>query len=84
MPEEKSKSPKVVVYTSPTCPWCVRVEEFLAEHNIAFEKKDISNPSNAEEAVSKSEQIGVPVIDIDGEIIVGFDEQRIREKLQLV
>lgn len=80
MPEEK----KVVVYTSPTCPWCDRVKEFLAEHNVAFEEKDVSDPANAEEAIKKSGQMGVPIVDIDGEIIIGFDEPHLREKLQLV
>jgi len=84
MPEEPNKEKKVVVYTSPTCHWCHKIKEFLAEHNVAFEEKDVSEPANAEEAVSKSGQMGVPIVDIDGEIIVGFDEPHLREKLGLV
>lgn len=74
----------VVVYSTPTCPWCHRVKQFLQERNILFHDFDVSqNQEKAEEMVQKSGQMGVPVVDIGGEIIVGFDKERIEEALDL-
>jgi len=75
---------KVLVYSTPTCPYCIRAEQFLAENNIPFENFDISaDRQKAEEMVQKSGQMGVPVLDIGGEIIVGFDKEKIKEALGL-
>ena len=74
----------VKVYSTPTCPWCIRTKQFLKENNIVFENIDVSsNHAAAEEIVSKSGQMGVPVLDIEGEIIVGFDKERIKAALGL-
>lgn len=74
----------VVVYSTPTCPWCHRVKQFLQEHNVFFKDFDVSqNQEKAEEMVQKSGQMGVPVVDINGEIIVGFDKDRIEQALDL-
>ncbi len=74
----------VKVYTTPTCPWCMRVKQFLKENNIAFEDIDVSrNRAAAEEMIMKSGQMGVPVIDVDGEIIIGFDKERLEKVLGL-
>jgi len=76
---------QVKVYSTPTCPYCIRAKQFLKENNISFEDVDVSLDSQAaEEMVEKSGQMGVPVLDIDGEIIVGFDKERIKEALGLV
>ena len=70
------------VYTTPTCPFCMRTKQFLNENKIAFENIDVSNDEEkAKEMIAKSGQMGVPVIDIDGEIIVGFDKEKIIEAL---
>tara|TARA_Y100000310_G_scaffold303601_1_gene342093 strand:+ start:1027 stop:1266 length:240 start_codon:yes stop_codon:yes gene_type:complete len=75
---------KVKVYSTPTCPFCVKAKEFLKEHNIDFENIDVSkNQEAAKEMVDKSGQMGVPVIDIDGEIIVGFDVEKIKKALDI-
>ena len=72
----------VKVYSTPTCPWCVRVKQFLTDNNIPFENFDVStDQAKAEEMTQKSGQMGVPVLDIDGEIIVGFDKERIKQVL---
>lgn len=72
----------VKVYSTPTCPFCMRAKQFLTENNITFENIDVSsNQEAAEEMVRKSGQMGVPVLEIDGEIIVGFDRERIKEAL---
>jgi glutaredoxin-like YruB-family protein len=74
----------VKVYSTPTCPWCMRVKQFLKENNIAFEDVDVSsNQAAAEEMIQKTGQMGVPVLDIGGEIIVGFDKERIKKALGL-
>ena len=71
---------KVIIYGTTHCPWCHRTREFLKEHKIKF--KDVNVEENAkagQEAIKKSGQTGVPVIDIDGKIIVGFDEPAIKK-----
>ena len=74
----------VKVYSTPTCPWCIRVKQFLKENNVIFEDYDVgSDQSKADEMVKVSGQIGVLVIDIEGEIIVGFDKDRIKQALGL-
>jgi glutaredoxin-like YruB-family protein len=74
----------VVVYSTPTCPYCIRAKQFLTESGIVFENYDVaSNQEKAEELIEKSGQMGVPVIDIDGEIVVGFDKERIKQLLGL-
>lgn len=71
---------KVTVYSTPTCPYCVMAKDYLAEKNIPFEDIDVSaDPAKAREMIQKSGQRGVPVIDIDGNIVVGFDRRRIDE-----
>ena len=74
----------VKVYSTSTCPWCIRVKEFLKDNNIAFENYDVgSDKIKADEMVKKSGQMGVPVLDIEGEIIVGFDKEKIKQALGL-
>ena len=75
---------KVKVYSTTTCPFCIRAKQFLKDNNIAFEDIDVgSNQVAAEEMIKKSGQMGVPVIDIDGEIIIGFDKDKIKQALEL-
>ncbi len=72
----------VIVYSTATCPWCIRVKQFLKENNVLFLEWDVSvDKIAADEMVKKSGQMGVPVLDIDGEIIVGFDKDKIKQLL---
>ena len=72
----------VKVYSTPTCPYCIKAKKFFEQSGVEYEEKDVSRDENlAEEAVKKSGQMGVPVIDIDGEIIVGFDKDAISRAL---
>jgi len=65
----------VKVYSTPTCPWCTMAKKYLASKNIPFEDIDVSKDKAAvAEMVQKSGQKGVPVIDIDGNIVIGFDQ----------
>ena len=69
---------KVIIYSTPTCVYCKMAKKYFTEHAIAYEEKDVAKDMAArEEMVAKSEQLGVPVIDINGKIIVGFDEEEI-------
>ena len=72
----------VMVYSTPACPYCVKVKQFLKDSNVSFEDIDVSkDPSKAEEMITKSGQMGVPVIDIDGNIVVGFNQAKIKQAL---
>lgn len=75
---------KVTVYSTSTCPFCIRAKQFLTDNNIEFTHYDVgSDRAKADEMMKKSGQMGVPVLDIEGTIIVGFDKERIKEVLGL-
>jgi len=75
---------KVTIYSTPSCPFCMMTKRFMKENNIDFEDIDVStDQAKAQEMVQKAGQMAVPVIDIDGEIIVGFDKEKIRKALGL-
>jgi Glutaredoxin-like protein, YruB-family len=68
----------VKVYTTPSCPYCGMAKKYLDSKNVHYESVDVSLDRNAAtEMVNKSGQRGVPVIDFDGTIVVGFDKERI-------
>jgi glutaredoxin 3 len=70
----------VQIYTTPTCSWCKAAKEYFQSKNIEFKEYDVSEDyDKALEMVEKSGQRSVPVIDIDGNIIVGFDKEAIDE-----
>ncbi|HID72345.1 TPA: glutaredoxin family protein [Candidatus Micrarchaeota archaeon] len=75
---------KVVVYSSNFCPWCDKVKEFLKENNVEFEERNVQeNQEYAKEMQEKTGQLGVPVIDVDGKIIIGFNVPALKEALGL-
>ena len=81
---KETKKHKVKEYGTQSCPWCIRAKEFFEENNVEYEFIDVGTDREAAmEMIEKTGQRGVPVIEIDGEIIVGFDEPKIREKLGL-
>jgi len=74
----------VSVYTTPTCQYCKMAKEFFQANNVNYTEHDVSvDEAMRNEMVEKSGQMGVPVIDIEGEVVVGFDEPRIKEILGL-
>lgn len=76
--------PKVTIYTTPTCVYCKMTKAFFKENNVQYEEKDVSTDrAAADEMIKKSNQMGVPVIDIDGKIIVGFDKERLSQLLNI-
>ena len=75
---------KVKIYSTPTCPYCIKTKKFLKDNNIDFKDIDVSSDqSKAQEMIQKSGQMGVPILDINGEIIVGFDQGKIKQALGL-
>ncbi|MFH0876311.1 MAG: glutaredoxin domain-containing protein [archaeon] len=74
----------IKIYSTPTCPWCIRVKSYLKDNKVEFKDYNVATDETArEEMMQKSGQIGVPVIDIDGTIIIGFDKHEIDHKLSL-
>lgn len=74
----------VTVYSTPTCPYCKMAKSYLAENKIDFKEIDVSTDDKAaQEMIEKSGQMGVPVIDIDGKFIVGFDKEAMKAALGL-
>ncbi|MCL4405523.1 glutaredoxin family protein [Patescibacteria group bacterium] len=72
----------VKIYSTPTCVYCKMAKEFFNKYHIPYIDVDVTKDDRlVEEMVQKSHQMGVPVIDIDGEIFVGFDRSGIAAKL---
>lgn len=74
----------VRVFTTPTCVYCATLKDYLKKHNIEFQEVDVAKDVEARrEMIEKSGQMGVPVTEIDGQIVVGFDKARIAELLNI-
>ncbi len=75
---------KVKIYSTSACPYCTTLKEFLKERGVEFEEIDVSQDEKAmKEMVEKTGQMGVPVMEIDGEIVIGFDRGKIIKLLKL-
>ena len=75
---------KVVIYSTPTCHFCALAKEYFTQNNIPYENYDVlSNMEKRSEMLDKSGQMGVPVITIDDQVIVGFDKPKIATALGL-
>lgn len=76
--------PTVKVYTTPTCPYCIMARNFLRDKGVEFVEKNVAEDRDAAiEMIEKSGQMGVPVLEINGEIIVGFNRDAIKNALKL-
>ena len=74
----------VKIYTTPSCVYCKMAKEFFAANNIPFTDYNVGvDTTKRAEMIEKSGQMGVPVIDIDGEWVIGFDKEKLKEKLGL-
>jgi len=74
----------IKVYSTPTCPYCHTLKAFLKEKGVEFADIDVSqDPKALDEMVDKSGQMGVPVADIDGQFVVGFDREKICKLLKI-
>lgn len=75
---------KVRIFSTPSCAYCLTLKEYLKGQGIKFEDIDVSQDKNAlDEMVEKSGQMGVPVIEIDDQIVVGFDKEKINKLLNI-
>ena len=75
---------KVKLYTTPICPYCQTLKQFLKEKNIIFEEVDISQDLTARDyIIDKTGQMEVPILEIGEEFILGFDREKIVEKLNI-
>ena len=69
---------RVTVYSTTTCPWCTRLKDYLTRRGVPFKDIDVSrDQAAAQRMVAKSGQMGVPQCEINGQIVVGFDQNRI-------
>lgn len=74
---------EVTIYTTPTCAWCKKLKEWLKKNKVSYQEHDVIESDDAREImIDKSGQMAVPVIEMAGEIIVGFDEARMEEILK--
>ena len=75
---------KVIIYSTPTCVYCRMAKEFFKKNNVSYTEHNVAEDDAArEEMVQKSHQLGVPVIDINGEIHVGFNRPELERALGL-
>lgn len=73
---------KVSIYSTPTCHFCAKAKEFFKEHNIPYTEYNVaSDLEKRKEMIDKTHQMGVPVIDIDGNIMIGYDEHALANAL---
>ena len=74
----------VKIYSTPFCPYCSSLKDYLAQHNVAYTDIDVSaDEQERDEMIKLSGQIGVPVLNVDGKIIVGFDKEEIDNALDI-
>lgn len=74
----------VTIYSTPSCVYCRLAKEYFKENNVQYQEIDVAaDQKKAEEMVEKSGQLGVPVIEINGQIVVGFDKPKIQQLLGL-
>lgn len=74
----------VEIYTTPTCKFCLATKDFFKEHNVSYTEHDVAaDAARRDEMINKSGQMGVPVIIIDGQMVIGFNEPRLRELLNV-
>lgn len=77
-----AQAKKVKIYSTPTCPYCAQAKQFFRQNGIEYADIDVSSDQKAaKEMIEKSGQMGVPVIDIDGKIVIGFDREKIKKAL---
>ena len=72
----------VKIYTTPACVYCKMTKDFFAANKVAYQELDVAADAKArEEMITKSGQFGVPVTDIGGQLVIGFDRARLSELL---
>lgn len=80
--QTRGDKPNVKVYTTTTCPWCLKTKEFLKVNNVKYEEINVGENEQARnDMFEKSGQFGVPVVDVNGSIIIGFDKNALKKAL---
>ena len=75
---------KVIIYSTPTCGFCMRAKDFFRKNKVKYKEFNVAiNNKAREDMIHKSGQLGVPVIDVNGRIVVGFDEPALRKMLKV-
>ena len=78
----KNKEHKVILYKTATCSWCAKTEEFFKKHNVKFKAIYVDEDQKAaQEMIEKSGQMGVPVTEIGGDIIIGYNPEALAKAL---
>lgn len=76
--------PQVTIYSTPTCHFCHAAKEFFTENNVAFTDHDVaSDMEKRSEMIDMTGQMGVPVIRVGDDVVVGFDEEKVKELLKI-
>ncbi|MDA1335125.1 MAG: glutaredoxin family protein [bacterium] len=71
---------KVDIYTTPSCVYCKKTKAFFVEHKVEYTEHDVTKDAAArDDMIKRSGQMGVPVVDVEGQLVVGFDESKLRE-----
>ena len=84
MPTTEGRPHRVIVFTTPSCPWCTRAKSYLRSRGVKFREVDVArDQAAARDLVRRTGQMGVPVVEIDGKPVVGFDQARIDSLLGL-
>ncbi len=75
---------KITIYSTQTCHFCIQLKAYLKEKGFKYTEIDVSKDyAKAEEMIEKSGQMGVPVTDIDGQIVIGFNKEKIKKLLKV-
>lgn len=79
----ETSTKRVTIYSTPTCPYCRQAKDYLTQKGISFDEFNVATDMEARNAmVQKSGQLGVPVIEIDGQVVVGFNRGKLDELLK--
>lgn len=75
---------KVIIYSTETCPFCKMAKEYLDEKDVRYFEKNVASDEDAQkEMIEKSGALSVPVIDVEGEIVIGFDKEKLNKLLEI-
>ena len=81
---KRKKAKRVIVFSTPTCSYCNMAKQYFRQHKIKFRDVDVSrDPAAARDLMRRTGQMGVPVIDIGGKLIIGFDKPKINQLLNI-
>lgn len=77
--------PNIIIYTTPTCVYCKRAKAFFEKHDVPYEEKDVAADAEArKEMIQKSNQMGTPIIDFDGTIVIGFNKEELSQLINIL